>query len=358
MTMPSSAALTDVPSGTARLMPSFCSPFGLAPKPAMMRPRTGQRNDGIAPAASAVLVTLRRSDVRAWRHVRFRAARWRTSRPERVRGCATCGGVRRRLRAAHARNDDAVADLIMAYGWMLLARAKAMTETPCLRAMPISVSPSSTICTFSETRGVNDGLRRRRMACAGRHVFRNDHALAGAQRSAFAEAVRFHDGGCRHAVFARQAVDRVAVRDRDRLTAVPGPMPARRGRRRAMRAHRSGDVGGAGPVSAQALRAGGDALRRSDGGRTARRRQRLLFNAAIGRARGDRTGRLLRRRAAAAGVRIGVKACAVRTTGDGNADQGEDGNVRPKVRACTRARRHVMGRHVVSHSYATKLASK
>ena len=122
-----------------------------------------------------------------------------------------------------------------------------------------------------------------------------------------------------------------------------------------MRAHRSGDVGGAGPVSAQALRAGGDALRGGDGGRTARRRQRLRFNAAIGRARGDRTGRLLRRRAAAAGVRVGVEACAVRTTGDGNADQGEDGNVRPNLRACTRARRHVMGRHVVTHSYATKL---
>ena len=136
-------------------------------------------------------------------------------------------------------------------------------------------------------------LRRGSMACAGRHVTRNDHALAGPQHVAFAEAVRFHDGGSRHAVFARDALDRFAVTDRDRLAAVPGPMPARRRRRRAMRAHRSGDVRGAGPVSAQALRAGGNALRGGDGGWAARRRQRLQFNAARGRARGDRTGCLL-----------------------------------------------------------------
>src|SRR5262245_42147666 len=36
-------------------MPSFCVPFGLLPKPAITRPRTGQRNDGIAPLGSAVL---------------------------------------------------------------------------------------------------------------------------------------------------------------------------------------------------------------------------------------------------------------------------------------------------------------
>src|SRR5215208_432379 len=43
MTVPASAALTDVPSGTARLMPSFRWPAVPVPKPAMMRPRTGQR---------------------------------------------------------------------------------------------------------------------------------------------------------------------------------------------------------------------------------------------------------------------------------------------------------------------------
>src|SRR5260221_7712008 len=56
MTVPVSTALTEVPSGTARLMPSFFSPFGLVPKPEMMRPRTGQRNDlPSAEAASAAL---------------------------------------------------------------------------------------------------------------------------------------------------------------------------------------------------------------------------------------------------------------------------------------------------------------
>src|SRR6185369_569586 len=33
---------------TARLMPSFCWPFGLGPKPAMTRPLTGQRKPGEA----------------------------------------------------------------------------------------------------------------------------------------------------------------------------------------------------------------------------------------------------------------------------------------------------------------------
>src|SRR3989442_4850290 len=38
-----------VPSGIARLMPSFCWPPPFGPKPAITRPRTGQRKDG-APA--------------------------------------------------------------------------------------------------------------------------------------------------------------------------------------------------------------------------------------------------------------------------------------------------------------------
>src|SRR3984893_11845559 len=38
-------------SGTATSMPSFCWPLGLGPNPAMIRPRTGQRNPGVASAA-------------------------------------------------------------------------------------------------------------------------------------------------------------------------------------------------------------------------------------------------------------------------------------------------------------------
>src|SRR3954454_24222585 len=58
MTVPASAALIDVPSGTERLMPSFRSPFGLVPKLEMMRPLTGQRNccpsdDGASMASAA-----------------------------------------------------------------------------------------------------------------------------------------------------------------------------------------------------------------------------------------------------------------------------------------------------------------
>src|SRR5215472_9815266 len=33
-------------------MPSFCRPFGLGPKPAMTRPRTGHRKPGALPPAS------------------------------------------------------------------------------------------------------------------------------------------------------------------------------------------------------------------------------------------------------------------------------------------------------------------
>src|SRR6478672_9571244 len=55
---PSSAALTGVPSGTARLMPSFCRPLDFGPKPAMTRPRTGQRNPATAPAGSAALTAV------------------------------------------------------------------------------------------------------------------------------------------------------------------------------------------------------------------------------------------------------------------------------------------------------------
>src|SRR5690349_12799830 len=41
--MPSSAAFTEVPSGTATFMPSFGGPFARGPNPAMMRPRTCAR---------------------------------------------------------------------------------------------------------------------------------------------------------------------------------------------------------------------------------------------------------------------------------------------------------------------------
>src|SRR5439155_22641126 len=43
-TPPSSAALIGVFSGSAMLMPSFCWPFDLGPKPLMIRPFAGQRN--------------------------------------------------------------------------------------------------------------------------------------------------------------------------------------------------------------------------------------------------------------------------------------------------------------------------
>ena len=52
-------------------MPSFCWPLGLAPKPAMTRPRTGQRNVGIAAVTSRLglfrrrIVRRRRTMVRA-----------------------------------------------------------------------------------------------------------------------------------------------------------------------------------------------------------------------------------------------------------------------------------------------------
>ena len=102
-------------------MPSFCWPFGFGPKPAMTRPRTGQRKLGIA-----------RGDV----GLGLRAAR--APAPAGVTTCAlavagalgteaTFGAdlllrhrLRRRLRRsggvaplrrAHARNDDPVADL-------------------------------------------------------------------------------------------------------------------------------------------------------------------------------------------------------------------------------------------------------
>src|SRR5581483_1436068 len=56
MTVPASAALTEVPSGTARLMPSFFSPPALPPKDEMMRPRTGQRNEvPLADGSSALM---------------------------------------------------------------------------------------------------------------------------------------------------------------------------------------------------------------------------------------------------------------------------------------------------------------
>src|ERR1017187_8228143 len=108
----------------------------------------------------------------------------------------------------------------------------------------------------------------------------------------------------RHAVFVRDALNRFAGPDRHRRAAVPGPMPG--WRRRWTRGHRSGDVGRAGAVCAQALCAGGDAARAGDRGGTARRRQRLRFNmAARRRARRDRAGRLLLAGVAVGGVWVG-----------------------------------------------------
>src|SRR5450755_5092022 len=73
-------------------MPSFCAPFALAPKAAMMRPFTGQRNDGRLPSASAVLLTL---SVVGWvSGVAMRAfctGTLATFSTATVRGCATFG---------------------------------------------------------------------------------------------------------------------------------------------------------------------------------------------------------------------------------------------------------------------------
>src|SRR5664280_1924680 len=159
-------------------------------------------------------------------------------------------------------------------------------------------------------------LWRRRMGFAGSDVALTDHALARPEHRAIAEAVGLTDGGCRHAVFACDTLNRFAGNHRYRRAAVPGPMP---GWRRT-RGNRSGDIGRAGPVSAQALRAGGDAARAGDRGGPARRRQRLRFNmAAIRRARRDRAGRLLLAGVAVGSVWVGVEARAIRTTGGGHA---------------------------------------
>ena len=203
------------------------------------------------------------------------------------------------------------------------------------------------------------GLLRRRRAVRGRltvgrgrNVARNHQPLARPDGARIADAVGLHDGGGRHAVFVRDGFHGLSGADDHRRAAIPGPMAGGRRRRwwRTMRGHRSGDLGYlmiGGPVGAQALRAGGNAARTGDGGGPGRRRQRLRDNAARGRRlRGNRAGIVWRRRPTiVGGVRIGIEARGVRTTGGGNADQGEDRNARPG----TQARRHVRARHMVTH---------
>ena len=67
---------------------------------------------------------------------------------------------------------------------------------------------------------VGRGARRRR---AGHLVFRNDQPLDGLQRGAVRNVVGFGDRGGRHAVARHQAVDGVALLNRDGGAALPVP---------------------------------------------------------------------------------------------------------------------------------------
>ena len=123
-------------------------------------------------------------------------------------------------------------------------------------------------------------------------VARNDEALSRPDGGLAGEAVGLQNRGDRDAMAARDRLDRLALRDRDRRTAVPGPMAGRRG----LGGNRARDLGclRPRPVRRRARRAIGNAAgcnRR----RPARRRQRLRLDAAH-RTRGNRTGHVLRRR--------------------------------------------------------------
>ena len=76
------------------------------------------------------------------------------------------------------------------------------------------------------------GLRSvcRRVFRRSRHVARYDQPLTRPDLTRFTNAVGLHKGGHRHAVFARDALDRLAVTDRHGRTAVPGPMTGSRPR--------------------------------------------------------------------------------------------------------------------------------
>ncbi len=103
-----------------------------------------------------------------------------------------------------------------------------------------------------------------------RNVARNDQTLA---RPHIGRAARClltcMIAARRHAVFARDLLERLALADGHRRAAVPGPMSGRR-RRRMMRRHRAGDVGARSrPVGDQRLGAVGHAAIDRDGRRAA-----------------------------------------------------------------------------------------
>src|SRR6476620_1573861 len=70
----------------------------------------------------------------------------------------------------------------------------------------------------------------RRAFRRSRYVARDDQPLTRPDLARFTDAVGLHKGSHRHAVLARDALDRLAVADRHRCTAVPGPMTGSRPR--------------------------------------------------------------------------------------------------------------------------------
>ena len=145
----------------------------------------------------------------------------------------------------------------------------------CPRPRAAAATAVATRCATAFTRRHARRLTSR-LARARRHVARNDQALARLDCRRIADAVDLHDRRGRHTVFAGDHLHRLAARNGDGRAAVPGPMPGRR-RRRAMRGHRTGDVGSvlARTVGAETLGAVGIAAARGDGCGPARRRQRL-----------------------------------------------------------------------------------
>ena len=106
--------------------------------------------------------------------------------------------------------------------------------------------------------------RRRRAAAA-----RNNQMLPRTHGGRVGDAVRVHDGGDRHAIAARERLERFARRNDDRRAAFPGE-----GRRRRRCRNRAGDVAAARPIRAHAMTAAGRAVPAN-----CQVRQRMAFDA-------------------------------------------------------------------------------
>ena len=279
--------------------------------------------------SNARILDHRTGDFRGWNCARLRYVR---------RG-------RRRLTIGNptlARNLQAVADVDFSIGLDVVgARQSHERNALLVRNSDQALAGRDDVLPFGDPRRYGRPWRRR-AGCAGRDVTRDNDALAGPEYGAIAEPVGLLDGGRRHAVFARDSLNRFAATDRHRRTAVPRPMPSRR-RRRTIRGHRPGVLGRRRPVSARAMSA-----RCGDRRRPARRRQRLRVDARHRTCR-DRAGRILLSGRTVACERVGIETRGVRTTGGGNAQKSGDRHPQPD----TRARRHVRTLHVVTHSYAT-----